>query len=249
MFEDLKGQRVLITGASGAIGGATARLFASYGAAVGLHYHESRREAEALGREIIRQGGEAAEFHADLRQPVVCRKLLQAFLRRFRGIDVLINNAGAVIGSRHFLSLRELEWNATVALNATAPFFLAQHTFRHMRRRRGGRIINISSIAAEYGGSPQTLHYGAAKAALDAVTVGLARAGAPHRILVNSIRAGFIETPFHQKIGRHSTNDRVNRIPLKRAGQPLDIARMALFLASDAGAFITGEIFTVAGGD
>lgn len=118
-----------------------------------------------------------------------------------------------------------------------------------MKEQGGGKIINISSVSAKYGGSPQTLHYGAAKAALDATTVGLARAGAPYNILVNSVRGGLVDTPFHHKIGRSSLEDRIKLTPLKRAGQPIDIARMVLFLASSAGDYITGEIFTVAGGD
>jgi NAD(P)-dependent dehydrogenase (short-subunit alcohol dehydrogenase family) len=95
------------------------------------------------------------------------------------------------------------------------------------------------------------MHYGAAKAALDAITKGLAKAGAPYSILVNSIRGGLIDTPFHTKIGRspQAVEERIKLIPLKRIGQPLDIARMVLFLASEAGDYITGEVFTIAGGD
>lgn len=92
---------------------------------------------------------------------------------------------------------------------------------------------------------------GAAKAALDAVTKGLARAGAPYNILVNSVRGGVIDTPFHEKIlrDRRGLEERIKLIPLKRVGKPIDMARLVLVLASEAGDYITGEIFTVAGGD
>ena len=225
------------------------RLFASYGARIGIHYHDNRWQASLLREAITRSGGEAECFQGDLLEQATRRHLVRAFLARFRGLDVLINNAGAVFGPRHFLKLDERSWDRTLALNAKAPFFLAQQVFAHMKGHRGGKIINISSIAATYGGSPQTTHYGAAKAALEAITVGMARAGAPHRILVNAIRAGFIETPFHRTMGRRGIRERIRLIPLKRAGQPLDVARAALFLASEAGDFITGEILTVAGGD
>ena len=120
----------------------------------------------------------------------------------------------------------------------------------HMKEEGGGKIINISSIAAKYGGSSRSLHYGAAKAALESVTIGLARAGAQHNILVNVVRGGFIDTPFHEKLGASKNiEERINLIPLKRAGKPEDVARMVLFLASESGDFITGEILTVAGGD
>jgi NAD(P)-dependent dehydrogenase (short-subunit alcohol dehydrogenase family) len=93
------------------------------------------------------------------------------------------------------------------------------------------------------------MHYGAAKAALEALTVGLSRAGAPSHILVNSIQAGFIQTPFHAKMGRQSVKRRIGMIPLKRPGNPMDIARMAYYLASGAGDFITGQTLVISGGD
>lgn len=249
MFESLRHKRVLLTGASGGIGTSIARLFAQHGAALGLHYHQSKREAEQLQEDIVNGGGQAECFQADLRDPSACRDLVQAFLAGFQGLDVLINNAGAVFSTVHFSELDAESWDQTLALNARAPFVLAREAFAHMKTHGGGKIINISSVAAKYGGSATSLHYGAAKAALDAVTVGLARAGAPHNILVNSIRPGFVETAFHRKMGRTDVEARIDLIPLKRAGQPLDVARIALFLASEAGDYITGEIITVSGGD
>ena len=104
-------------------------------------------------------------------------------------------------------------------------------------------------MAAKYGGSEKSLHYGAAKAALEAETIGMARAGAKYGILINAIRGGFIDTSFHQKLESKNIEERVQLIPLKRAGKPEDLARMVLFLASEAGDFITGEILAVTGGD
>ena len=95
----------------------------------------------------------------------------------------------------------------------------------------------------------QTVHYGAAKSALETVTLGLAKAGAGHNVLVNTVRGGFIDTPMHQKLGGGNLEKRIEMIPLKRAGKPQGVAGMVLFLASEAGDFITGETFTVAGGD
>ena len=100
-----------------------------------------------------------------------------------------------------------------------------------------------------YKRQSQTLHYGAAKSALETITLGLSKAGAKHNILVNTVRGGYIDTPMHEKMGRKNLKERIDMIPLKRAGKPEDIARIVLFLASEAGDFITGETFTVAGGD
>ena len=245
----LRNKRVLITGASGAIGSAMARLFASFGAQIGIHYNQGDRQAHALRQHVLNQGGKAECFQENLLDAAAGQRLMESFVDRFGRIDILVNNAGAVLGARDFLTLDEESWDMSFALNAKVPFFIARGAFEDMKKKGGGKIINISSISAKYGGSSQTLHYGAAKAALEAVTVGLAREGAPHRILVNAIRAGFIDTPAHKNIQGRSIARRIQKIPLQKAGRPLDVARMALFLASEAGDFITGEILTVSGGD
>jgi 3-oxoacyl-[acyl-carrier protein] reductase len=248
MFPGLNGKRVLITGASGGIGSCLARLFAEYGALLGLHYHQNRSETETLVREIEKAGGEAVAIQADLCAPAF-PDLLQTFTKRFGGIDILVNNAGAVIGAVDFLDLDPQMWERTFRLNVQNPYFLAREAFVAMKAQGSGKIISISSISAKYGGSTKSLHYGAAKAALEAVTIGLARQGAPHNILVNAVRGGFIDTLMHHKMGRTDRQQRIDMIPLRRAGTPVDVARMVLFLASEAGDFITGEILTVAGGD
>jgi len=249
LFEDLKGKKILVTGASSGIGACIADLLGSYGAVVGVHYRNNKKGAMDIVNNIKKQGGKAEAFQGDLLLASVRANLVKSFIDVFGGIDVLVNNAGGVCGFKHFLELDEESWDNTLALNAKAPFFIAKDAFSVMKEQGGGKIINISSISAKYGGSSETLHYGAAKAALDSLTIGLARAGAQYNILVNSVRGGFVDTPFHKKIGRSNLEDRIKLIPLKRAGQPIDIARMVLFLASEAGDYITGEIFTVAGGD
>jgi len=252
MFEEIKNKKVLITGANGGIGAAIAELFARQGALVGLHYYQDKKRALELRRKIISFGGQAEILkRADLTKSACRHNLIREFIQKFGRIDVLVNNAGGVCGAKNFLSLDERSWEKTFALNAAAPFFLAQEAFKYMKKQRGGRIINISSVSAKYGGSATTLHYGAAKAALEAVSKGLARAGASYNILVNTVRGGIINTPFHQKIHRTEADikKRVKLTPLGRIGQPSDIAQMVLFLAGKGGDYITGEIFTVAGGD
>tara|TARA_B100000315_G_scaffold245699_1_gene271935 strand:+ start:876 stop:1622 length:747 start_codon:yes stop_codon:yes gene_type:complete len=248
VFKNIKDKRVLITGASGGIGSCMVLLFAEHQAIVGVHYHHGKEEAENLVRQVEKNRGRAVSFQADLVRDAG-DILVRSFVDRFGGIDILINNAGAVFGSKGILELDGVSWENTFRLNTQAPFFLAQGAFRFMKDNGGGKIINISSISAKYGGSDKTLHYGASKAALEALSVGLARAGAPHNILVNTVRGGFIDTPLHKKLGRTNLEKRIQAILLKRAGKAEDIARMVLFLASEGGDFITGETFTVAGGD
>ena len=249
MFESIRGKRVLVTGGTGGIGSAIVQMFADHGARVGIHCHRNRAQAKTLQEALGREGRESECFEADLTQPAEAKRLMDRFVQRFQGIDVLINNAGAVSGTGGFQTLSEEDWDRTFALNVRAPFFLAQAALPHMRKQAQGRIINISSIAAKYGGAVNSLHYAASKAALETMTRGLARWCAPDGIQVSAIRGGFIETAFHEKMGQTDTQARIQQIPLKRPGHPMDIARTALFLASDGGNFITGEIVTVAGGD
>lgn len=249
---DMENKKVLITGASGGIGASMAKLFASDGAHVGIHYNNGEEKATSLLNEIRVSGGKAELFQGDLLDQNVRENLINSFIRSFGGIDVLINNAGAVFDHIHFSELKMESWDKTFDLNVKAPFYLSSKAFEYMKQSGGGKIINISSVTVKYGGSPSGFHYSAAKAALENLTVGFSRDGAKHNILVNTIRCGVIDTAMRTKINGYTEErfqKRIELIPIKRLGKPIDIARMALFLASERGNFITGEIFTVAGGD
>ena len=249
MFEAIRGKRVLVTGASSGIGACMAELFASEGAIVGIHFHTGEKNARAIRDRIQKGGGQAFILEADLLDRTAREALVTQFAEKAGGIEVLVNNAGGPLGAAPLLTMDTDSWEMTIALNLTAPYHLAREAFRHMKDHGGGRIINISSISARYGGSEQTIHYGAAKAGLEAVTKTLARAGARYNILVNAIRPGVIDTPAHRKMGRETLEERVRLIPLGRAGTPLDVARLCLFLASEGGDFITGQVYGVTGGD
>lgn len=252
IFKDIGNKKVLITGASGGMGTSMAKLFASYGACVGLHYRSGREKAMKLLKEIRENSGKAELFQGNLLDQSVRKNLVKSFVKIFGRIDVLINNAGAIYDYKHFSELDEKSWDCTFGLNVKAPFYLSASAFQHMKETGGGRIINISSANVKYGGSARSLHYNSSKAALDNLTIGFSREGAKYNILVNSIRCGVIDTPMRTKIKGYNESNfkkRIELIPLKRVGQPIDIARMVLFLASESGNFITGEIFTVAGGD
>jgi len=254
MFKDIEGKKVLITGASGGIGSELARIFAKYGAFVGLHYIDNEKEKEAilkLKEEIEKDSKKVELISGNLLDYEIRKNLIESFIDIFGSIDILINNAGAHFGHKYFSELDEKEWDDSFDLNTKAPFRLSASAFDYMKKK-GGRIINISSTNVRYGGSGKSLHYVASKAALDSLTKGFAREGVKYNILVNSIRCGVIDTPMRTKIEGYNEEDfkkRIELIPLKRPGKPIDIARMALFLASDAGNFITGQIFYVSGGD
>lgn len=252
MLEDIKGKKVLITGADGGLGSSMATLFAKYGASIGLHCLEKNEIVLQLLKEIEEKGGEAALFQVDFLDSQARSALIPSFIDRFGTIDVLINNAGAMFDYQHFSELPETSWECTFNLNVKAPFYLTASVFPYMKEQKSGRILNISSVNVKYGGSAKSMHYVASKAALDSLTLGFAKEGAFYNILVNSIRCGFIDTPMRNNTTGYSKEDmkkRIALIPLKRMGKPIDVASMALFLASESANFITGEIFTVAGGD
>jgi len=238
----------LITGASGGIGAAVAREFARARFSVGLHYSSDQGSAQAIQHELRGFGIEAEVFQADLTKPGAAAVLVRKALKAFGRVDVLVNNAGSNPGGTDFQQLSEREWDRALRLNLAAPFFISREVFKAMKNSKGGRIINISSIAVKFGGSARSMHYAAAKAGLEALTVGLAKQGAAYNILVNAIRPGVIDTPFHDKF-RKDMKARVAMIPLKRMGRPEDIARAALFLATEGGNFITGQVLPVTGGE
>lgn len=252
MFESLKGKKVLVTGSSTGIGAAVAVLFAKHGAEVGVHYCRNKKDALGIAGKIGEYDTKTQLFQGDLTLSADRDKLIVGFIKYFGGIDVLVNNAGGIYDYKHFSTLTEKSWDKTFALNAKAPFYLTRQAFRYMKENGGGRIINISTTSVKYGGSAYNIHYCASKAALDTLTRSFSRHGAQYGILVNSIRCGLIDTPMQDKIPGYRAEkflQRASLVPLKRAGKPEDIARMAVFLASEGGDFITGQIFAVSGGE
>lgn len=254
MFEEINNKKVLITGSSSGIGSEIAKIFAVNGAHVGIHYSNNLTGAEKTLKEIkkISGGGSVAKiFKGDLLDVETRDRLISTFVDEFGGIDVLINNAGACFDYKHFSELEEDPWDKTFTVNTKVPFCLSRDAFKFMKESSGGRIINITSVAVKYVGA-SSLHYAASKAALDVLTTGFAKEGAKYNILVNSIRCGVIRTPMHTKLDGYKEDSfqrRVGLIPVGHPGDPVDIARMALFLAADSGKFITGQHFSVSGGD
>lgn len=235
----------LVTGAAGGIGAAVCEALAARDYRLGLHYSSNAAGARRLAARLGPK--RCALLKADLAKTGSAQPLVSACLRAFGRLDLLVNNAGAIIGDQDFLDTPEADWERTFRLNAFAPFFLSRAAFRAMRGS-GGRIVSISSIAAKFGGSARSMHYGAAKAALESFTAGLARLGAPHGILVNAVRAGVIDTPLHDKF-RKNMAERIALIPLKRIGKPRDVAAMVAHLAGPGGDFITGQVLSVTGGE
>lgn len=243
----MKGKRVLVTGASSGIGYQIALDLLKEGAIVGAHY----RDNEARVRELLEHAetGQCQIFQADFSRSDEVRRLWSKYIDWSKGIDVLVNNAGEAALPSPLKELSDEAWDRTFQVNVKAPFLLSRAALSAMEDQGSGRIVNISSIGVKFGGGATTAHYNASKAALEALTMSLAKAGAPFNVLVNAVRAGVTDTPLHEKIGRPIWPTRVDMIPLKRPAQTSEISNAVLFLASDKSSYITGTIMTVAGGE
>ncbi len=238
----LDGKTALVTGASGGIGAAIARTLLAQGARVALS--GTRRDAlDALAAEL----GEGAHVcPADLRDPAAADALLAGAEAACGPVDILVNNAGL---TRDTLALRmkDADWQTVLDVDLTAPFRLARAALRGMVRRRGGRIIGISSIVG-HTGNPGQANYAAAKAGLAGMTKALAQEVGSRGITVNLVAPGFIETPMTDALSAEQRAKLTGAIPLGRMGQPADVAAAVLYLASEEAAWVTGATLHVNGG-
>lgn len=239
----MKSVYAIITGCNSMIGAAIARRLLDDGFDIAAHYHKGHERVDELA---ARYPGRVLPLQAELDERGVVSIMESA---KSINVRVLVNNAATIVSETPADKLNWDIFGKTFAVNAIAPAMLALGCFERMKSG-GGKIVNISSVAAKYGGGETTLHYGMSKAALDALTANLARRGAQHGILVNSIRPGVMDTDFHARnTPGKDMKKRTAMVPLKRLGNPDELAAMVGHLVSKNGDFITGEIITIAGGD
>lgn len=237
---------VFVTGATSGIGSEVAIRFAERGWNVLCHYHSSQEKAVKLKALIDNLAVSCCMLRSDFSSERQIKSLTNK-LKEFQ-IDSLINNAGTYTVRRHFEKLTIADITNTFMINTFAPIVLASSIFMQMKERRFGRIVNISSIAAKYGGSSYSMHYGCSKLALEGLTKTLAREGAKYNVLVNTVRPGVIDTEFHKKFPKNMKK-RIEMIPLKKMGATEDVADMVYYLGSEKNNFITNEIITISGGE
>jgi glucose 1-dehydrogenase/3-oxoacyl-[acyl-carrier protein] reductase len=242
----LSGKRALVTGAGMGIGRGIALALAQEGAAVALHYAQSRSGAEEAAEEIQRNGGRAVVIGGDLRAVEECRRVVDEAARALSGLDVLVNNAG-VTRARPFLDFPEETYDELFDLNMRGTFFCSQQAARYMVQQGGGVILNITSIHGA-AGFPRHAAYAATKGAIIAFTRALAIELAPLKIRVNAIGPGLIEVPRYFRIPGYTTELGNSMVPWGRVGKPEDVGKAAVFLVSDDAEFITGQVLFVDGG-
>jgi 3-oxoacyl-[acyl-carrier protein] reductase len=239
-------QTAILTGSSRGIGRAMAELFASKGYHVLINYHQSEKAAADLSAQLQRQGYSAALYKADVSNRAEVDAMVDDYIQKSGHIDLLINNAG-ISNTALFVDIPASEWESIIAVNLTGVFHCCQSVLRYMLPQKRGKIINIASVWGMVGAACE-VHYSAAKAGVIGLTKALAKELGPSNIQVNCIAPGVIETDMLNPYNQIEIADLIHQTPLNRLGTPMDIAQTALFLASPAGDFITGQVISPNGG-
>lgn len=249
-MNDLRDRVVLITGASTGIGAAAALAFARAGCRLALHYNASAARAEDVAQQAQALGAQTLLTQGDLGHTGPIADIVAATVARFGRIDVLVNNAGGMLGRRAIGEYSETHLQAVLALNVTQVVMFVHQVVPIMRAQGGGAIINVSSIAARTGGAGGAVLYAAAKGFISTATHGWARELAADGIRVNAVSPGVVTTPFHE---RYSTPDQLEAmratIPLGRLGTADECTGTFLYLASEGlSGYVTGQVVEVNGG-
>lgn len=244
---DLTGKTALVTGGAIGIGRGIALALARAGADVALTYRD--HDGPAVATQITGLGRRATAFPLDATDSAAVTEVVDAAAREFGGhLDICVNNAGGLIGRVPLADMSDEHWHRVLDVNLTSAFSCVRSALPYMGD--GGRIVNISSLAARNGGGEGSGAYAAAKAGMHGLTRALAKELGPRGISVNAIAPGLIlDTPFHETFtppeGQQAT---IASTPLRRAGYPADVAGAVLYLASDLGGFNTGTVLDLNGG-
>lgn len=242
----LTGKTAIVTGASRGIGAEIARKLAEAGAKIVVNYSGSQEKAEAVVAEIQEKGGEAIAVKANVSDSEAVKTMVDEAMNAFGSIDILVNNAG-ITRDNLMMRMKEDEWDDVINTNLKGVFICTKAVTRQMMKQRSGRIINIASIVGVMGNAGQA-NYVAAKAGVIGLTKTTARELASRNITANAVAPGFITTDMTDKLGEDIQKTMLSQIPLGRFGKPEEVAKAALFLASDDSSYMTGQTLHLDGG-
>lgn len=237
---------MIITGASRGIGRGIATVFANHGADVAFTYSSSEAPALELQKELAALGVVAKAYKSNAASFEDCESLVSQVLEDFKGVDVLINNAG-ITRDNLLMRMSEADFDEVIATNLKSVFNMTKAIQRTLLKQRSGSIINISSVVGVKGNAGQA-NYAASKAGMIGFTKSMALELGSRNIRCNAIAPGFIETEMTQKLDEKTVQGWRDAIPLRRGGSPEDVANACLFLASDLSSYITGQVLNVDGG-
>jgi len=235
-----------VTGGSRGIGRAIVCALAREGAKVAFAYHSNQQAADELVEELKKEGREVVGYQCDVKQKNAAEKVVETVLEKWEKIDILVNNAG-VIRDTLLATMSEEHWNEVIATNLNGVFNFCQAVTRTMMSQRYGRMINVSSVAADFG-NPGQANYAASKGGVDGFTRCVATELAKRNITVNAVAPGFIETDMTIAVRSAAGDQIVKHIPARRLGKPEDVAHAVVFLATEEAAYITGQVLRVDGG-
>lgn len=236
----------IVTGASRGIGSAIVKKFAEHGAKVAFNYSSDDKSANELIKELQKIGCDYLVFKGSVTDLSFVRDMVEEVKQKYNRIDILVNNAG-IIRDKPILMMSENDWDDVINVNLKSAFYFTKSVVSTMIAAKKGSIINISSLTGVFGREMQC-NYGAAKAGLIGFTKCLARELGQFNIRVNAIAAGLIDTRMTKQLPPDIKNKLIDLIPLKRIGQPEEVANVALFLASELSSFITGAVINLTGG-
>lgn len=243
---------VLVTGGSRGIGAAAALLAARQGWAVAVNYSHQAQAAQEVVKQILDQGGRAMALQADVSQEDQVLRMFDAIDRQWGPLSGLVNNAGVVDVTARVDEMTVARWRRMFDINVIGSFLCAREAVRRMSTRHGGAggsIVNVSSAAARLGSPAQYVDYAAAKAAIDAMTVGLAKEVGGEGVRVNAVRPGLIETQIHASGGLPDrVRDLAHQVPMQRGGQAHEVAQAIVWLLSDEASYTTMALLDVSGG-
>lgn len=242
----LEGKVALVTGASRGIGRAIAEELASQGAYVIINYSGNEQAAGEVLNTITKMGKRASLYRCNVGSYEEVKEMIDTIVKEHKTIDIIVNNAG-ITRDNLLLKMSEQEFDDVITTNLKGAFNTIKHASRYMLKQRSGKIINISSVSGIIGNAGQT-NYSAAKAGIIGMTKAVAKELASRNITVNAVAPGFIQTDMTEALPEAMKEKVSDSIPLKKMGQPEDIAKMVSFLASSQGDYVTGQVFKVDGG-
>ncbi len=240
------GKNVLVTGASRGIGKDIARVLAGYGLKVWINYRNNPDLADELMDEILSNGGKAAVVKFDVTDEEALKEGLKVIVESDGELSYLVNNAGITL-DKLSIRMKTEEFAKVIEANLTSAFISCRETLKLMNKKRFGSVVNISSIVGESGNAGQ-VNYSASKGGMIAMTKSFALEGASRGIRFNAITPGFIATDMTDKLNDEIKQSYIDKIPLKKFGNPADVAEAVAFLLSDSSSYITGETLRVNGG-
>lgn len=247
-MNEFENRVALVTGGSSGIGLETCKMLAERGAAVAVHYNRSRDAAENLAVELRALGVQAITAQADVTKRDEAHRMVAQVRKELGKIDLLVNNAGNILGRVKIVDETGDLWQRTLDLNLTSMLWVTQAAVPDMLAQNWGRIVNNSSAGARFGGTFGVVAYVSAKAGVMGMTKSMAREFGPNNVNVNCVLPGWIDTPFHVKANTGDLGRFADTINIGRIGTPAEVASVVVFLLSDAAKYMQGAMIDINGG-